>query len=454
MRKVLQRSMRNMLQQRARNGVRSGSLALKAVALSLAVTTAPHALSAQGGVPQPDGFQFYWPGSCVQAVNRSDAFYWRARQDSLRYDPATDTMLTVSADLARECLAKFKSATSLEPRDYVPLAQVYLAVNDDKAAIETISRRLALPDVQASGPKAWVLADVVSALLNASPARVEATKPYFTLLDALTGAEAAVGKVRAYRSLAVYYWRTGDVPKMIAAAKRLIEVGKGLNAHDRNEFVSYLFLGYRYLAEAEAARTGDSSAARVFMTQAREDIGKLGSIEQSIRNFTSLLGLYGAKAERITADSWISTESDPVLPASGKFTLIVFRPTRASIPALRRLGTKYQSILNVVGIVGTVGYFKDLGPLTPELEAQELRKYYQDDLQFPGTIAINNTVFERIPDGRRVAQPTPNERAYRARSGAVVILVNPEGVIKRVWGVWDKSYEIRIEEALQQLSGK
>jgi hypothetical protein len=27
-------------------------------------------------------------------------------------------------------------------------------------------------------------------------------------------------------------------------------------------------------------------------------------------------------------------------------------------------------------------------------------------------------------------------------------------VIKRVWGVWDKSYEIRIEEALQQLSGK
>lgn len=425
---------------------------LATLALSFGIGTSTP-LVAQGGVPQPDGFAFYWPGSCVQAIQRSNAFYWRARQDSARYNPATDTMLTVSADIARECVAKFKDAT-LTPRDYVPLAQVYLAVNDDAAAAATISRRLALPDVKASGPKAWVLADIVSAYLGASPARLAAIKPHFTLLDALSGAEAAVGKVRAYRSLAIYYWRTGETEKMVSAAERLIAAGKGLNGHDRNEYASYLFLGYRYLAEAEATRTGDSVAPRAIMARATADIGKLMNVNRLIENYTTIFGLYGSKAQRITADNWITAGADTVFPVAGKFNLIVFRPHRGNIPAIRRLGTKYHDKLNVIGILGTVGYFKDLGPLTPQLEAQELRKYYIDELKIPGALALNTTIFDKMPDGRRAPQATANEKAYRARAGATVMLVDPQGIIKRVWVSWDKSYEIRIEEALLQLLGK
>jgi hypothetical protein len=293
---------------------------------------------------------------------------------------------------------------------------------------------------------------VVVGYLAASPARVDAAKRYLTQLDALSGAEAAVGKVRAYRSLAIYYWRSGDTQKMVGASERLIAVGKELNDHDRNEYGSYMFLGYRYLAEAEAARTGDSVAPKAVMTRAAADIGKLMGIDQMLRNYTSLFGLYGAKAQRIVADSWITTSADTVLPVAGKFNLVVFRMHRGNIPAVRRLGTQYAGKLKVVGVMGTIGYFRDLGPLTPQLETQELRKYFLEDLKIPGAVAVNNTVFNKMPDGRRQADPTPNERAYRSRTGATVMLVDPQGIIRRVWVSWDKSYEVRIDEAIQRLS--
>ncbi len=422
-----------------------------AVPLGLAV---PGQLQAQGGVPDPDGFTYYWPGACTQAISRSGAFYWRARQDTAQYSHTTDTMLAPAVQIAKQCVTKFAGA-DLVARDYVPLARVHLAAGDDAAAKEVIARRLTLPDVQTPGPRAWELSHVVQAYLGASPGRLDAAKEYLAQLDALAGPDAAVGKVRAYFSLASYYRRVGDVSNMTGAAERLIAVGKDLNEHDREEFGLTLFAGYRYLAEAAGARTGDSVAPKAVLTRAAADVGRLMGVQNSLRGSMSVFGAYGAKAQRIVADAWVNSSADAVYPAAGKFTLIAFRPYRGNIPALRRISERHKANLNFVSIIGTIGYFRDLGPLTPDVEAKYVEEYYRKDLNVSTPVVLNTTVFNRIPDGRRVAEATPNETAYRARSGAGYILVDPQGIIRQIWtGPWDRAYENRIEEAIKRLSTK
>lgn len=419
------------------------------LALIIGGTSTP--LHAQGGVPQPDGFRFYWPGSCVQAIQRSSQFYWRARQDSFRYDPATDTMLFVSAQVARTCAEQFSDAP-LAPRDYVPLAQVYLASHNDSAAAAVISRRLSLPDVQAAGPRAWVLADIVSAYLTASPPRLEPAQRYIDMLHALEGQDAAVGKVRAYRALATYYWRAGDTTGLVAASERLILAGKSLSEHDRHDNARHLFAGYKHLADVRAIATSDSLAPLAIMQQAKADIGSLMGVGPLIQRYMLIAGLYNSKAKPIVADRWFATPAaDTLHPKAGKFNLIVFQPFRHNIPHLRRLASEFRDTLNVVGILGTVGSFRGAGPLTPDMEEASLRKYYRDELDVHFPLSLTFVHFTRMPDGRRVADTTANEQAYRARSGATLILIDPHGTIKAVWTSWDKSYENRIAEALREL---
>ncbi len=426
------------------------------IVLALIIESTPTLLHAQGGVPQPDGFRFYWPGSCVQAIQRSTQFYWRARQDSLRYDPSTDTILSVSAQIAQTCAEQFNNAP-LVSRDYVPLAQVYLAAHNDSAAAAVISRRLALPDVQSAGPRAWVLADIVDAYLTASPPRLEQAQRYLDMLHALPESDAAVGKVRAYRALATYYWRVGDTTGLVATSERLILAGKSLSPHDRNDYGRQLFAGYRFIADVRAIATSDSLAPLAIMGRAKEDIGSLMNVEPMIRRYMLLAGLYNSKAQRIVAHRWLTSQTeqaDTLHPKIGKFNLIVFQPFRHNIPQLRRLASEFQKMLNVVGILGTVGNVRGVGPLTPDAEEALLRKYYGDELDVHFPLSLEFVHFTRMPDGRRIADTTANEQAYRARSGATLILIDPHGTIKGVWTSWDKSYENRIAEVLRELSGR
>lgn len=424
-----------------------------AILTIISTITAP-ATNAQGGAPEPDGFHFYWPGSCVQAIERSSAFYWRARQDSARYDPATDTILSSSSLIAKTCAKEFENA-SLKPRDYVPLAEVYLAANDDNAASATIKHRLSLPDVETAGPRAWVLADIVDAYLTASPPRLDEAIQFIKALDKLEGAEAAIGKVRAYHSLATHYWRTGYTTGLVAAAEGLILAGKSLDLHDRNDYSRLLFAGYRFIADVRAAATADSLAPLDVMRRAKEEIGSLINVETYIQRYSSLARLYNSKAELIVGDRWlIREESDTISPATGKFNLIVFGPSRRNIPHIRRLANEFRNTLNVIGILGTSGHFQGTGPLSHEAEEAALRQYYLEQLDVPFPLVLSFVHYTRLPDGRRMADATLNEQNYQARSGGTIILVDPSGAIVRVWTAWDKSYENRISEAIHDLKDR
>ena len=431
-------------------GSRSGRLAVIAGAVTLlASATAAHA---QGSAPpEPDGYSHYWPGACVQAMSRSRNFYWRAREDTALYTPARDTLLDDVRRVARDCTAKFgATAATLTGNNLLPLAQVLLAAGDEAGAKAAVNRRLAEADVKSVAPRAWTLAQIVELFLDTRPARVDIAKSYLTQLDALKGDDAAPGQVRAWLSLAEHYESSADEVNTRAASEETIKAGKRLNTHDRIEFSSMVMGAYRNLAEAEADRTGDAAAPRAVLVRATADIGKLPRMAATLAAYDTLYSRYGTKGPTVTADLWIGTATDTVYPKSGKLTVLNFRPSRWTVPATRRLSRQVGDSLDVALVYGTVGYFRGLGPLTMGTEVPEVRKYFFDELKIPGSLAITETKYHRMPDGRRVSDSNANDRAYRTGQGTSIVVLDRQGIIRRIWSYWSNAYEPRIVAALQK----
>lgn len=435
-----------------------------AFAWPLALAVASSMAHAQGGIPSPDGFTFYTPGSCVSAFQRSDAFYWRARQDTARFNAAADTMISASANLVRECAKKFTVATVV-PRDLILLARVYLAMGDDAAALSAVTRRLTadaskpvvdrattLAEIVEAYVCASPLAEIVTAYVCPSPPRVDVARRYLKLLDALSQPEAALGQLRGHRRLALHYWVRGDGPNIVSESEAAIAAGKRLNNHDRIEYSQMIAGMYQLIAEVQGARTGTATAPRAVIARAKTDLGKLEGAERLIAPLDTIASMYGQKGTRLVASYWLGTQGDTVRPTPGKMSVIMFAPARLNIPAFRRLQKEFGDNVEISFAGNTVGYFKDEGPLTPAREIEYLNGYYFDELHASGVMAVNESQFHRMPDGRRMASLSANGRAYRTSLGTLVVVLDKEGVIRRVltedWRPW---YENRIAEALAKI---
>ena len=416
---------------------------------ALCATLPTVSVAQSSDAPKPDGYTYYWPGACVQAVRRSHDYYWRAREDSAAWSPAVDTALSDEKKAARECATHFANA-SLTTYDLIPLAQLYLITGDDATARTVVERRLADPDVKDASARAWALAQIVDAYLSVSPKRPETALTYLSQLDALKGDEAAVGKVKAYLALAEYYRDFGNDSAMVRASQQVIASGKGLNSHDRNEFARTLVLAYNYMAEAEADRTGDSVAPLAVLGKARADIGSLMGVAGSLRELSAVYGLYGHPGARLVANAWIGAPGDTIHPVAGKPALLNFIAYRWMFPAARRMAAEFGDKLDVASVRPTIGYFKDLGPLNTTVEAGYLRTYFADDVHVAGAVAITETQFHRIPDGRRIPDPGPNDRAYQTDAGSSFVVLDKNGVIRRIWLYWDRAYEPRLERSLKK----
>lgn len=451
---------------RFRSRLHTWAAAILAGAILLSFAGAKAAAGQGSAPPAPDGYSYYWPGACVQAMQRSENFYWRAREDTAQYTTAGDTLLDDVRRVARDCAARFKSSgPSLSGNNLIPLAQVLLAAGDDAGAKQAVERRLAEADVKSTAARAWTLAQIVKLYLNEEwtskgyrsfrtlPVRVDVARGYLAQLDLLRGADAAPGQTRAWLSLTQYYRHIGDDARMRAAIDSTIKTGKDLNEHDRSEYVFSLLSAYQYLADAEGDRTGEAAAPRAVLARASADLGKLPRIAPAIARYDTLYSRYGTKGPAVFADLWIAAAADTVHPRPGKVSILNFNPERSTIPATRRLARAIGDTVDVALVHATVGYFRDLGPLTFATEVPEVRKYFVDELNIAGSLAIIETHYHTIADGRRVADPNANDRAYpmgqRGQRTSIVVL-DRQGIIRRIWLYWDNVFEPAIVTTLNR----
>jgi hypothetical protein len=330
---------------------------------------------------------------------------------------------------------------------------VYLILGNDSTAAAVIQRRLGESDVLTTATRAWLLGQAAQMYLSAKPFRVVAAQGVIQQLDSLSGPDAAYVRVNVYTTQSQIFMHHLNDSAALRAAAAVVAAGKDLSPHDRKVCAPILVFAYFMLAEAAAVPPGDTAAVRAQFARARADLGStdLGDNGRAMAQLTSLetmLRLYRAPTPRLTASAWLGTPGDTVFPTRGKATLIVFRPTRGQIPALQRLARRYGDRLALVSLVGLRGFFQDDGPLTAEEETAHLDTYYRNELQLPGAIAITHTEFRKMFDGRRMALPSANDRAF---GNARIILVGPSGDVQHFWGQWDNPLEIRIERAMDQL---
>ena len=76
------------------------------------------------------------------------------------------------------------------------------------------------------------------------------------------------------------------------------------------------------------------------------------------------------------------------------------------LAVLRRIYERYHDQgLDVILSVSTQGYRWGSPPLEPEKEAKILGWYFREYLRLPFSILVEETQFDRLPDGRRMPKP-------------------------------------------------
>jgi hypothetical protein len=123
------------------------------------------------------------------------------------------------------------------------------------------------------------------------------------------------------------------------------------------------------------------------------------------------------------------SQPDHARPAQGQVSLLVFLDYECSqarhssrigvarcwdtYAILRRLTKKFPR-LEITLVARTTGTFWPLPPLEPPAEADLLREWWLGFQHLPGTLAVADTKFWRLPepDSRRINRDDPNQVAY------------------------------------------
>ncbi len=405
--------------------------------------------SIQSRSAQSSPFAEYWAGSCLQAVMREHNYFWRDRADTALFDLDRDTLVTISAETASRCLSQIKPET-VKTEHLILLARLYLAAGDDSSADRAVEKRLQSEKSATVEVRSNTLAAVISAYVNAKPARVSKAEAYLSTLEGLDVRASSVSRVRAYRSMLQYYVAADNDSRASSLSDSLISIGKKLSARDRKEFGFFILNGYSQLAEIAGARTGEAAEPVAIIERAKADLSDIPELEETIASLEQTFSKYGIEGGQITGDFWFGHEGDSIRPAPNRISIISFQPNRHNIASFTRLLKSCPNV-QMTFLLRTNGYFKDEGPFTPEEESVVLKQYYIDELKLPGALVISSADVKKMDDGRLLKGKNANALVYggeKGRPGTVV--VDKNGVIRRVFSGWAPWVEREIQQSCQQ----
>jgi hypothetical protein len=125
-----------------------------------------------------------------------------------------------------------------------------------------------------------------------------------------------------------------------------------------------------------------------------------------------------------------------ILPRPGVLSVIV--PVRrncgeacyAEYEAYRRLYTEFAPQgVEFILMTQTMGYSGTSLRLSPTAEVDSIRAYFLDRLKLPGILGVEESVFDTLPDGRKVMRPSANDLPSSLRTSTWVYVVLKSGMI-------------------------
>ncbi len=390
------------------------------------------------------------------------------------------------------CLAKF-NPDSVNIDTYRLWIRLYLGAGNDTAALLIAQRKLSLSSwnaVDSSNSRERVIDGLLYEYSHARPFRTELIHSlidsYIEGRDIPTSLKSLVS---LYFSKARYELLTGDTVASKSWASKILSLIDSIpHSGNDSEFMKEVAPGSiaaaREIIESESLLDSLRISGHSYAMLRRsfwKDVTDRSLANEYVR-------MIGEKASPLVGDFKYSRNGDNFnslqnasgigisSPAHGKVSLVVFlyggcRPESPqagmrsphaamcldSYTILHRLAKNYPDV-EITIVTRTMGYLGELGPLTPEDEAEKMRWWWIENHKLPGTLIIANTEYFKLPglDRRRIDSPDENVANYsylssQRASGNIynktVYLVDSDGTILEA-GILNVQFEKKLKPIL------
>jgi hypothetical protein len=396
-------------------------------------------------------FEGFTPGACVWVPRMVERFALRDRPDTTAYNPTKDSTIGLAKDSAQVC-----AASAPAPAAGVALldeARMQLVTGDDAAARATASRYSgSLTDAE---KKAWALHLIVDDNAHARPERLTDAAAALAELDKL-GQPAARASVLSHLTMARAQRDRWNDSAATVEATTTIAKWRTLSPDAALNLASSVVEAFVMKSEI-ALRTRNADAARAIIDTAAQTIpSAAGGARRQIDAVRRLYSVAGKKAAPVQATYWFNLpDTNRVRPVPGHVSIMLEAThtcgsfCRPRYRALARYAGRFgQRGFDIINFTKTVGFYRDVAPVTPVEEARYDSTLFLAGRQMPGSLAIYETKFSWLPDGRRVNERTPQEVNYPL---ATLVIVDKRGVIRYAALGWDPVLEEPLARLIDRL---
>jgi len=403
--------------------MRSWVAGLVAVCLAPAPVVAQHSINTLADspvMPAQAGSQYdrYTPGECYQLGIRTEWQHWNgAPGDTIAPAKWGGRMMPFTIEAVRQCLARFDVAT-VTPADLLYLGKAYVLAERDSAADAAFDRLIKSMTAQSVDARALKLMQIVGVYTSAHPARLDRAANYLRKLDALGDAAATYRMIA--RDMLANVAAVADSTAMIATnSAQALALAKVQPEAVRKQRIADEIAAN--VASAEAyIRRGRLDSARAVNGQGqativplRPRITALGAGSRA-KDYKKL----GDTAMPIQAQRWFNRPDGVSYPVAGKVTMVVFAYFGCSgscypgYAVIRRLRAKYPpDKFAIVMLAQTWGFDRDRLISTDD-ETERIRAYFLDKMKLDMALAVWQTTFKKMDDGKVQDDVSPNWAAY------------------------------------------
>ena len=425
------------------------SKSLSVAAIVIAYAFGPSTVSAQNsGKP----FEEFMPGSCAQAPRRIDQLAARDFVDNTSYNPAKDSTSRLAADSVKICANAFGGSTN-DTWQLLNFGRVQLILAADSLARDAAQRYLNTIGMSAADKRAWALYLITSDNVAARPARFVAAREALAELDKL-GAPAGKARVLAHFIVARAAHRHFDEAMEFAEADATIAVWKTLPRPIGLQTSTQLAAAYTMKAEIALRSRGAAAAQAILDTAGRVVPAEAIFPSRNIANFRKLYSTLGKVGAPIEAQFWYGAASSGPKPARGRVTLLTTAAhgcrasCRERYKLLRRYGMRFSGRMDIIHLTRTFGFFSDSAPVAPTDEARFDSAYFLGRQRLPGALAVYDSKFDWLRDGRRRNRPSPQDTNYPV---AVVVIIDKKGIVRYVSDGWDPILEEPLAKFIERV---
>jgi len=347
-------------------------------------------------------------------------------------------------ELAKKYAAQF-SIENLDGKDLAALARLYVEAKQPELARKAVMRSLDIAPPR-NGGRADTLVTAIEILLVPpyTQESVDQAEAYMAGLDAM-GSEFNSQKIAGRIRLGDYYCYADLDEKILQHERRILVLAPRISPAERKSLSTRLATSYTNIAEVLAGR-GETAEALANLKQGLKELADVPNADRWIKPALKRYALVGRKALPIEAPRWFNAkEGTRIVELAGKVTLIQFTahwcgPCRKIYPAMLRYHEKFSKEgLQVVFVTQLYGFFEQRRPLNAEEEIAADRDYYLRQHSLPFKIAIS-------PEG-----DLPNDRHYVVGGIPQIVVIDRQGIIRRIMTSWDPANEARLGQLIEKL---